>query len=320
MINKHAKMIAFSEHFVGDFVTEFKQPGWEIIDYADRNNWTSDYYWQVNVKKWSKEDPIYDYILSKNKPFIVQELSTFRQNSYQSNKDKGSTWYYTVGWYHFMRNGKFNNINSPNDRWLHIQKEQQIKVKPWRWDKNNILFCLQKKSDSTLNSLYDSWPDYGKWVYAVTNILREAYPDMHIMLRPHLKTGASSFKKAKSEIENVSISKRWADRVFYEGGVGLQKDFNEAKFVVSYNSNVLTQSVLQGIPSICFDQNAMAAPVCLKPKIINEPRFLANPEIYLPTDDVKQQWLNDLAYTQWTLDEIKNGQAWNHLKHAINAS
>jgi hypothetical protein len=27
----------------------------------------------------------------------------------------------------------------------------------------------------------------------------------------------------------------------------------------------------------------------------------------------REQWLNDLAYTQWTLEELKSGEAWKHL-------
>ena len=93
--------------------------------------------------------------------------------------------------------------------------------------------------------------------------------------------------------------------------------------MVAYNSNTLTQSVLEGIPSFCFDPASMAAPVCLKPKVLGHQNLFhwsTDPESFLPSDKARGQWLNDLAYTQWTLDEIKNGAAWEHLKHAINAN
>ena len=87
-----------------------------------------------------------------------------------------------------MRTGKFNNYGSPNDRWKRIKKEQNIEVKPWRFSGNDILIVLQKKGDSTLNSLYEYWPDYGKWVYAISAMMHDLYPDMNIVIRPHLKS------------------------------------------------------------------------------------------------------------------------------------
>ena len=79
-----------------------------------------------------------------------------------------------------------------------------------------------------------------------------------------------------------------------------------AKFVVSYNSNVLTQAVLQGIPCVCYDIRSMAAPVCLRPDQMHNLKLVGRFN--------RQQWLNDLAYTQWTNKEIRLGIAWEHYK------
>ena len=38
----------------------------------------------------------------------------------------------------------------------------------------------------------------------------------------------------------------------------------------------------------------------------------------MPPRDKILQWLYDLAYTQWSVSEIKNGTMWNHLRpHAL---
>jgi hypothetical protein len=104
----------------------------------------------------------------------------------------------------------------------------------------------------------------------------------------------------------VTLSKTWEDRRFHEGGKGLQEDLSGARFVVSYNSNVLTQAVLEGIPSICWDMRSAASPACL------DPSQLSNLEHVYNID--RTQWLHNLGYTQWTRREIRDGQAWNHLK------
>lgn len=304
---KKCTMIAFKHQLTGAFPIEFGLPGWHIIDWEDRDLWDPDYYFQVNVKKRWVEEPVYDYILASGKPYLVCELTMFRQNSYTSNNT--DDWYYTLGWYHFMRNGKFNNKKSPSDRWEKIKNDQGIEVKPWRSAQGKyILVILQKKSDSTLNRLYETYDKYAQWVRVTCAQLRKIYPDVEIKIRPHIKTGASSWHKTINEVENVSVSTTWTKRPEFEGGAGLQKDLDDAMFVVSYNSNTLTQAALEGIPCYALDDNAMAWPVCLQWSQIKKPQKAQNID--------RDQWLYNSAYTQWTIAEIRDGAAWEHLKNA----
>ena len=120
------------------------------------------------------------------------------------------------------------------------------------------------------------------------------------------KSDIELYKKIIDEVVDVELSPNWENRSFYEGGKGLQNDFNQAKFVVSYNSNLLTQSVMQGIPSICWDIRSMASPMCLDPSQMHD--------LSLTYKIDRKQHLHNLAYTQWTRAEIRDGDAWNHLK------
>lgn len=307
---KKCKMIGFSEQLTGDFPLEFGLPGWHIIDWEQRDEYDPDYYFQVNIKKRSADPKIYDYIQESGKPYLVAELSMFRQNSY-THKDK-ENWYYTLGWYHFLRCGKFNNAKSPDDRWLRIQKEQEIEVKPWRTKREEgsyALLCLQKAGDSTLNTLYDLYPKYSRWVYGVSRHIEAHHPDLPIIIRPHMKTGTKAYIKTITNMDQVTVSKRWHSRGQFEGGKGLRKDLNGAWFVVAYNSNTLTQAVLEGIPSICFNPDGMAYPACLPYVNISKP--------HKAKDIDRTQWLHNSAYTQWTIAEIRDGQAWDHLKSVV---
>ena len=307
------QMIAFRHQMTDDFPIKFNIPGWEIIDFADRHKYKSQYYFQINVDKPSNRtkegeviDPVYDYIKETGKPYLVCELSCFRQNSYQGDPNN---WYYTLGWFHFLRQGLFRNNNSPGDRWNQIQKHQNIEILPWRTqvrDNDYALVCLQKVNDSTLIPMHETHGKYKWWIEVACKQIRNIYPKLPIIIRPHLRTKLTNYMYSLHNIQNVHLSKTWEDRTYHEGGAGLQSDLDGARFVVGYNSNVLTQSVLQGIPTVCWDIRSAASPVCL------DPSQLKNIEQAHNID--REQWLYDLGYTQWTRAEISNGHAWNHLK------
>jgi len=304
-------VIAFEEQLTKDFPIEFDKKGWVIIPFADRNLYKTDYYFTVNIDKPSNltedgtvKDPVYDFVKSTGKPYMVCELSAFRQNSYKSDVDD---WYFTLGWFNFMRTGFFNNNNCNADRWEVISKAQNILVKDYRTDYHEkyALVCLQKVNDSTMASLHTTYGKYRNWIMLVCNQIRNTYPRMPIVLRPHLRTKSANYSHVLDNVQRCTLSKTWENRTYFEGGAGLQKDLDGAGFVVSYNSNVLTQSTLAGVPSICWDIGSQSAPGCLDPSQLGNLREVYNID--------RQQWLNNLAYTQWTRAEIRDGRAWQHL-------
>ena len=77
----------------------------------------------------------------------------------------------------------------------------------------------------------------------------------------------------------------------------LQEDFDNAKIVVTCSSNCGVLSVLQGIPTVATHPISMVYDICKNTK----------------TPD-RVQWLKNLSYTHWTLEEITNGAPWEFLK------
>ena len=122
--------------------------------------------------------------------------------------------------------------------------------------------------------MHETHGKYRHWLVQVINQIRNIYPKIKIVIRPHLRTKEGNYKQLEGYVQGVEISKTWEDRTYFEGGEGLKKDLNGARFVVSYNSNVLTQAVLQGIPSVCYDIRSMAAPVCLRPDQMNNLKYV----------------------------------------------
>lgn len=71
---------------------------------------------------------------------------------------------------------------------------------------------------------------------------------------------------------------------------------------VTFSSNSGVVSVLHGVPTIAVDEGSMVG------KYV--PSNLSN----LDQTFNRQDWCNKIAYCQWTLDEIRHGLAWEHLK------
>lgn len=78
-----------------------------------------------------------------------------------------------------------------------------------------------------------------------------------------------------------------------------------AHCVVTHHSNVGIDALIAGVPVFTWEGAAM--PLSLQD--------IAKIETPLrPDDHAREQWLNDLHYCQWNVDEIAQGLTWRHLK------
>lgn len=73
--------------------------------------------------------------------------------------------------------------------------------------------------------------------------------------------------------------------------------------VVTHHSNVAVDGLVAGVPA--FALQGVAAPM-------GSSYFLTIGEPFYPHN--REQWLNDVAYCQWSLDEMRDGTVWRHLK------
>lgn len=73
--------------------------------------------------------------------------------------------------------------------------------------------------------------------------------------------------------------------------------------VVTHHSNVGVDGLVAGVP--VFTEQGVATTLGLQDlALINYPRY----------PDSREQFLNDVAYCQWSTKELKNGLCWQHLK------
>ncbi|MFX4223542.1 MAG: hypothetical protein ACMVO3_22720 [Thalassobaculum sp.] len=70
--------------------------------------------------------------------------------------------------------------------------------------------------------------------------------------------------------------------------------------VVVYNSNSATDAVLAGVPAITIDRGAVTWSV-------------TGHELHQTFTPDRTQWAHDIAWAQWSPDEISRGDAWEHI-------
>lgn len=82
----------------------------------------------------------------------------------------------------------------------------------------------------------------------------------------------------------------------------LEAAFTGAKAVVTFNSNTGVEAVLNGIPTYAADIGAMAYDVTSHDLSALD---------YMPD---RSEWFRQMAWRQWSIDEITNGEAWAHVR------
>ena len=286
---------------------------WVTVPFADQETISkADVLVQSNQKGSKKEKKIghiYDYVLNSSKPFIVTESSVFRRNMPQPPNPMA---YHRFSWTSYFRDeGNYCNENSPSDRWEQIQKDQNIQIKDWRTKGDYVLVVLQRPGDSSLRNLIAKHGSYDAFInYTISEI--QKHTDRPIVMRMHplrqdkQRNLITAFQEY-SDKKNITISTNTQGAGFLEGGSGLQKDFDNAWCVVGFNSNALTESVCEGIPTFSMCPSSMAYDVSE-----TDLSLIENP--VMPD---RQQWLNNLGYCQWREDECVAGLPWEHLQKGL---
>ena len=307
--------------FFSDWKRMYKHPTPQCepfveVPFGDRKQHEdADAFVQINIQhsrhvKEPFREPFYNYIAQSRKPSIVFESAVFRQNVNDNFYEK----YFRFSWNSFLWNeGNFGPMGNGPDRWNRIQKEHDIEIKPWR-DKQGeyVLVLLQHVIDTSLIRMIEHYGSYYNWFYNCLSLIR-ASTDLPIVIRPHPKHGmynaffdAHRIPEAMDRFENVYWSRNQGSEG-HNGGKYFQKDLDDAHAVVGWTSNGLTEAACYGVPVYPMSPGSMATPIAKYP-ITDVGKTYKMPD--------RQQWLNDLAYCQWTYDEIKNGIAWDHIKNA----
>ncbi len=226
---------------------------------------------------------VWEICQKQNKPIIVLEVGGIK---------RGTTW--KVGINGINREANFG----PKEHGPERANLFNLKLQPWRTSGRDIIICGQHNKSHQWRDM----PRMEDWVLATIETIRH-HTARPIIVRSHPRNKLTLDKSALTDFINVThevpqqIPNTYDDFDF---------NFHNAWAVVNWSSNPATQAVIGGVP-------IFIGPESLAWDVGNHSLETINN----PTMPDRQQWLNDLAYTEWTIEEISQGLPHKHLTSSL---
>jgi hypothetical protein len=220
--------------------------------------------------RMSSNRPIYEYYTRTGKKVIVLEVGGIK---------RGTTW--KVGLNGINRDAFWGDTGNDDSR----ARSLGLGLKPWRKDGEYILICGQH--DKSLQ--WRNMPSMSQWIIDTIETIQK-HSKRPIIFRPHprcpLPHIEHEFKNVKRQ-EPKHIAGTYDD---------FDMAFDDIHCTVSWSSNPGIHSVINGVP-------AFVGPSSLAYDVAGHDLNLIN---YPQTPD-RTQWLNDYAWTEYTVEEIAAG-------------
>jgi hypothetical protein len=191
----------------------------------------------------------------------------------------GDRFHWTAMGYNGL-NGRadFFNKNSPPERW---RKYFDGWLKPWH-DGDYVLLAGQVLQDASIKNLGVNYQ------HIANEIAKHTSLPIHFRKHPHKLTQGMATPSGCVTSPASTIEEALAG----------------ARVCVTVNSNSGVDAMLAGTPVINLDCGSMVWDLAQHDySQIDKPPF---PD--------REQWAYDIAYAQWSPEEIENGDAWEHLK------
>ena len=198
---------------------------------------------------------------------------------------RGETWKVAING--INRDANFGSSGNDSAR----ANELGLTLKPWSLGGDRIIICGQHDKSTQWKDM----PTMSTWLLNTIKEIRER-TDMPIVWRPHPRCPVPGIEH---EYKNVKREQPIQVRDTYDD---FDFDCTGAYAVVNWSSNPATHAVMQGVP-VFVGPSSLAWPVGNKD-------FST---IGMPKRPDRTQWLNDIAHTEWTLDEIAQGKPLNRL-------
>ena len=172
----------------------------------------------------------------------------------------------------------------------------------WKQDGDYILLCMQKVGDASLRGA-----DVFAWTEQSVNQIRQ-YTDKKIIIRPHpLYRKSSQHNTLKEKVLAVADVHWQESDVTKPDFRPIAEQLKNAWCTVTYSSGTGIDAVINGVPNVACDTGSMAYDVSSKEIA----------EIENPYRGDKTEWCNRIAHCQWSIDEFKSGECWEHVSKSI---
>ena len=222
--------------------------------------------------KMSKNKTVWEQNRMLNKPVIVLEVGGIK---------RGTTW--KVGLNGINKDAYFGDVGMDSSRAISLG----IKLKPWRTQGKYILVCGQH--DKSLQ--WQNMPRMSNWFLDTYDEIRK-HSDRPIIFRPHPRCRLEHIERG---LKHVTRQEPQHVNGTYDS---FDMGFNDIHCTISYSSNPGIHSIIEGVPAFVSTHS-------LAYDVANDIDFLHDIENPLMPD--RQQWLNDYAHTEYTVDEISQG-------------
>lgn len=223
-------------------------------------------------------EQVYNFYNKHKIPIIVLEVGGIVRNI---------TWKVGIG--NINSEGIFLHKNQPTNRWNRFG----LPVLPYKTTGKNIIICGQNERSAV-------WP-FGKtenWLRLLIAEIRE-YSNKPIIFRPHPRFPVKVSNKIGCTVQIPKFKGNYDNFDFQEA-------LRDAYLIINHNSNPSIEATLQGIniytgeSSLCYDVSI---------KNIKNINNLPNPD--------RTTWLNEIAHTEWFVEEIEQGIPYKRLRDYI---
>ena len=221
-------------------------------------------------------------IWENKKPTIVLEVGGIK---------RGTTW--KVGLNGINRDAYFGEQDNDRSRAASLG----LVCKPWRSNGDFILICGQH--DKSLQ--WQNMPRMSTWFLETYDEIRK-YTQRPIVFRPHPRCRLDHIERGLKNVyrqEPNHIANTYDD---------FDMGFDNVWATVSYSSNPGPHSCINGVPAFVSTHS-------LAYSVGNDIDFLHDIENPMLPD--RQQWLNDYAHTEYTIEEISQGLPLKNLTNKL---
>ncbi|MCI0554921.1 MAG: hypothetical protein L0287_28560 [Anaerolineae bacterium] len=166
----------------------------------------------------------------------------------------------------------------------------------------HVLICASSGKYHDFNRM----PPPDLWGSGLISQLKKK-TDKHLIWRP---------KPASRTIEIDPNGKKVVYKIsalpgasFSDGAATIQDALRGCEVLITHGATAAVDAIVAGTPAICLGKCA-ASPVCSDTiDDVNDAPF--------PKNELRRQWLYNLAYCQWANDELRSGYAWEYLRLEI---
>lgn len=170
-----------------------------------------------------------------------------------------------------------------------------IHLGPWKTGNGAITLFTQRPDSQQ----WEGMCSVEEWCTDTIKQIRK-YSDRKIVIRPHPRDRITDWNKLKGLDIQFAMPQQIAHDVFDH-----QRVFDETYAAINHSSGPSIQTALAGIHTVC-STDSLAWNVSDEIENIETPR-----------NKDRTDWLQMISHTEWTVDEIKKGIPWCHLKKSL---